>query len=494
MSRSGAVAMFAAALVLFGGTAYLLMTAKPDEGKGGTLVVYCAVGVRPPVQAAAKAYTEESGVEVRLQYGASQTLLANAEVGGEGDLYLPADDAYIAMGREKGLVEESVPLAVMTAALAVRKGNPKGVKGVEDLLRDGVRVVQAQPDAAAVGKLVREALLKQGSWERLKARTEVFKPTVNDVANDLKLGTADAGFVWDVTLALYPELEAVPVPALAEAKAAITAGVLRSSKRPAAALRFARYLAAPEKGGREFAKGGYVAAGGDPWTETPELHMFAGAMLRPAVERTIEDFERREGAKVTRVYNGCGILVAQMKAGERPDLYFSCDQQFMEQVKGYFEKPVDVSVNQLVILVPKGNPHGIRKLKDMAKPGLRLGVGHEQQCALGALTKETLIQDGTYPSVMKNVVVQVPTGDMLVNQLRVGALDAAVTYVSNAASAADLLEAHPVEVPCAMAVQPVAVGRETKRPQLALRLMESFTTARSKERFLGEGFRWKASP
>lgn len=493
MNRTGAVVAFAASLAVLAGVAFLLAVGGTQPSKA-PLVVYCAVAVRPPVEAAAKAYREETGVEVRLQLGASQTLLANAQVGGEGDLYIPADDSYIAMARERKLVDESVPLASMTAVLAVRKGNPKGVKSIDDLLRQDVRLIQANPDAAAVGKVVRDALVKAGTWEKVKDRTVVFKPTVNDVANDLKLGSADAGFVWDVTVHQYPDLETVESAAFAGVKGTVSAGVLRTSKQPAAALRFARYLGAPGKGLEEFRKGGYVAAAGDAWSPEPELRMYAGAMLRPAIERTIGEFEKREGVRVTRVYNGCGILVGQMKTGERPDLYFACDEQFMKQVKEYFGPPLSVSINQLVILVPKGNPHGIRKLKDMAKPGLRLGMGHESQCALGALTKETLMQDGTYKAVRKNVVVDLPTGDMLVNQMKTGALDAVVAYISNAATAGDTLEAFPVEVPCAMAVQPVAVGRESKHARLAERLIESFTSSRSKERFLTEGFRWKAGP
>lgn len=493
MSRTGAVVAFAASLAALAGIVLLLATGK-SEPSSGPLVVYCAVAVRPPVEAAAKAYGKETGVEVRLQLGASQTLLANAQVGGEGDLYIPADDSYNAIAREKGLVEETVPLASMTAVLAVRKGNPKGVKSIDDLLREDVRVVQANPDAAAVGKLVRNALAKAGKWEKLKERTLVFKPTINDVANDLKLGSADAGFVWDATVSQYPDLERVDAPLLSGVKASVSAGVLRTSRQPAAALRFARYLGAPGKGLEEFRKGGYVPAVGDAWDESPELRLFSGAMLQPAIEKTLKEFERREGVRITTVYNGCGILVGQMKTGERPDLYFACDEQFMRQVKDLFGPPRSVSINQLVILVPKGNPHGIRKLKDMAKPGLRLGLGHENQCALGALTKETLIQDGTYQAIRKNVVVDLPTGDMLVNQMKTGALDAVVAYISNAASAGGTLEAFPVEVPCAMAVQPVAVGKGTKHPRLAERLIESFTSARSKERFLGEGFRWKADP
>ena len=34
-------------------------------------------------------------------------------------------------------------------------------------------------------------------------------------------------------------------------------------------------------------------------------------MLRPAIEETVTEFEKREGVRVSRVYNGCGILATQ---------------------------------------------------------------------------------------------------------------------------------------------------------------------------------------
>jgi ABC-type molybdate transport system substrate-binding protein len=94
---------------------------------------------------------------------------------------------------------------------------------------------------------------------------------------------------------------------------------------------------------------------------------------------------------------------------------------------------------------------------------------------------------------MKNVAVQTPTGDMLVNQMRTGSLDAVVVYISNGVSCADILEPIPVDIPCALAVQPVAVGRESKRPQIAARLIEAIKSPESRKVFENEGFRWKAS-
>ena len=216
-------------------------------------------------------------------------------------------------------------------------------------------------------------------------------------------------------------------------------------------------------------------------------------MLRPGLERTIAEFEAREGAEVATTYNGCGILVAQMKAGERPDLYFACDVEFMKMVKDRFEPPLDVTLNQLVILVKKGNPHGIRRLRDLARPGLRVGVGNEKQCALGELTQTALREEGARAEVERNIVMRTPTGDMLANHMRVGALDAAVTYLSNAAGAGDALEAVAVDLPCAIATQPVAVGKGSARKALAGRLVEALVSPVSRERFEAWGFRWKAA-
>lgn len=457
------------------------------------LLVYCAAGVRKPVEAAAKQYEREYGVAVQLQYGGSQTLLTNAKLANTGDLYIPGDASYLDLARKEGLLAETVPLATMRPVLAVRRGNPGAIRTVDDLARDGVRVGLADPKAAAVGKVVKDALAAAGKWAPIEHRVTVTKPTVNDVATDVQLGTIDAAFVWDATVSQASgELEVVPVPELKDRVTAVGVGVLKTTADPTAALRFLRYLAAPDKGGPHFRREGFTPAAGDPWAENPRLTLFGGAMLRPAIDDTVTEFEQREGVGVDRVYNGCGILVGQMKVGGTPDAYFACDTSFMNQVKDLFLDASDISVNQLVILVLKGNPHGIRTLDDLGKPGVRVGVGHEKQCALGALTEETLRQSGQYRLVRKNVAVESPTGDLLVNQLLAGSLDAVVAYVSNATGHADELEAMKIDIPCAMAVQPMAVAKASPRRQLAARLMAALQSAESRDRFEAWGFRWRS--
>ncbi|HUQ68873.1 MAG TPA: substrate-binding domain-containing protein, partial [Planctomycetaceae bacterium] len=261
------------------------------------------------------------------------------------------------------------------------------------------------------------------------------------------------------------------------------------------ALHFARYLSAPEKGLKRYEEFGFQTVPGDPWTDAPEITLYAGSMLRPAIERTLKESQDREGARVTTVFNGCGILVAQMKAGHVPDAYFACDSEFMQQVHDLFPTPSDVSQNELVILVPKGNPQQIKSLLDLSKEGLRVGIGHEKQCAMGWLTQKTLKEGGVQTEVMKNVTVQTPTGDMLVNQMRAGSLDAAVAYLSNAAGSAKELDAIRItNIPCSIATQPYAVAQSAKYPRLAERLQQRLKSEESQSQFESQGFVWKAQP
>lgn len=473
----------------------MLREPKTAAPSGGSITLYCAASNRAVMEVIRADYEKEFKRSVQIQYGASQTLLSSMEVSRTGDLYLPADDSFLTIAREKNLIAEQIPLAKMQAVIAVPKGNPKGITSLTDVLKPDVKLVQANPDAAAIGKLTRATLQPTGQWDSLDKATTAYRTTVNDVANDLVVGAADAGIVYDAVLHTYPQLEAIHIPELEPTVADVAISVVASSKQPEAALHFARYVASKNRGLKHYTDHGFQIISGDEWADSPEISLFAGSMLRPAIEDTIIAFEKREGVRVNRVYNGCGILVAQMKSGQHPDAYFACDREFMTQVPDLFPEPVDVSENELVILVQKGNPKQISDLTDLGQKGLRVGIGHEKQCAMGWLTQNTLKEGGVQKEVMENVTVQTPTGDMLVNQLRTKSLDAAVVYLSNAAGAGDDLDAIRIQgIECAIATQPFAVSKETRFPQLTARLFERLCSAESRTSFEAEGFRWQKKP
>ncbi|MDZ4850740.1 MAG: molybdate ABC transporter substrate-binding protein [Pirellulaceae bacterium] len=456
------------------------------------LVMFCAASNRAVMETIREEYEKEFGRTVQIQYGPSQTLLSSIEISGTGDLFLPADDSYIELGIQKSLVAEVLPIAKMHAVVAVLKNNPKSIKSLKDLDQKSVRFVQANPDSTAIGKVTKNVLAESGQWEQLEKATVGFRTTVADVANDIAIGAADAGIVYDAVLHSYPDLQAVELPELESAVSQVSIGIIKSTKQASSALHFARYVSARDRGLLHYSKHGFQVSKGDVWEDVPELSVFAGSMLRPAIEDTIAAFEKREGVQVSRVYNGCGILVAQMKAGQRPDAYFACDSEFMKQVPDIFPESTDVSKNELVILVKKGNPLHIKSLKDLGREGIRVGIGHEKQCAMGWITQNTLREGGLQQEIMPNVTVQTPSGDMLVNQMQTGSLDAAVAYLSNAAGATEFLDAIQIQgIECSVATQPFAIAVDSPHSQTASRLFKSICSSDSEANFIAEGFSWQ---
>jgi len=458
-----------------------------------SLIVYCAAGLKKPVEAIATQYRIETGVEVQLQYGGTGTLLSNIRVAKQGDLFIAADDGSLADARKYEVIREVIPLARQHPVIAVQKGNPQGIHGLADLLRAGVRVALANPESASVGKATKAAL--GVNYAPLAAHAVVTKPTVSDIATDLKLGAVDAAIVWDSIVNTFSGLEAVEVPELTARVENASAAVLSYTEKPAATLRFARYLAAPEKGGAVFKQSGFAPVPGDKWSARPELILYSGGVNRPAVEALLHEFADREGADITTVFNGCGILCASMKAmatasnPKFPDAYYACDLCFVPPVAKYFPEAVALTETDIGMAVQKGNPHGIHQLADLAQPGLRVGICNSQQSTLGFITRGLLRSVNLVTNVQKNVVVEVPTADFLINQLRAGALDAVVVYRVNALAQSAHLDYLTLDMAGAKAVQPFSVRGDSDHRQLANRLLDHLRA--HQKYFETAGFRWR---
>ncbi len=481
---------FITVVVFIGLVALLFWETNPqsDMAEGQAIVFYCAAGMKVPVERVREAYEAEYGVPVQIQYGGSGALLSNIKIANKGDLYLAADQTYVDIAKQDGLLKEIIPISYIRPVIAVKKGNPKNIRSLNDLLKEDIAYSLANPDAASVGRTCKTLLEASGHWGQIEANAKVMKPTVNDVANDIKLGAVDAGLIWDAVAAQYPELETINVDELDPGVMTITIGVLESSSVPTETLKFARYLTARDKGLAIFAEEGYQVVTGDIWAERPEVVFFSGTVNKPAIDETINEFAKREGVEIDTVYNGCGILVAQMKAGQRPDAYFACDVSFVKQVGDLFLDYTSLAKTDIVIAVQKGNPKNIQSLNDLTKQGVSVGVCNEEQSALGYLTMRLLKDAGVYEGVRNNVKSEVPVGPFLVNQTETGSLDACIVYEVNAHPALDKLDVVTIDHPLANATQPFAVAEQSDHKYLLGRLLEEIRSHH--DEFEKVGFDW----
>ena len=108
-----------------------------------------------------------------------------------------------------------------------------------------------------------------------------------------------------------------------------------------------------------------------------ELLLYCGAGIRPAVDEVVESFRQRSGVKVVTDYAGSEVLLSKIKIVQRGDLYLPGDKHYVEQAAkaGMILSQRPVCYWVATILVQKGNPKKIRELKDLLKPGIKLGLG-----------------------------------------------------------------------------------------------------------------------
>lgn len=256
MKRPGSILLL---LLLILAAALFAVAQRAD--KKPSLLLHCAAGMRIPVVEIAKNFEAETGIPVRLQFGGSGALEAQLEVGG-GDLFFPADNSYLNSISKKGLLAERFPAAILTAGIVVEKGNPKSIWDLADLARPNIRLSMADV-SAAIGKHVRQVLTETGELATISKNITVTKPTVNNTVEDVAIRAVDATIAWDAVARGFSEVEWIAIPAFSERAVDTGIAVLRSSKQPVNALKFATYMTAEDTGAAIFRKHGFT------WQNTP---------------------------------------------------------------------------------------------------------------------------------------------------------------------------------------------------------------------------------
>jgi molybdate transport system substrate-binding protein len=176
-----------------------------------------------------------------------------------------------------------------------------------------------------------------------------------------------------------------------------------------------------------------------------EILVLCGESMRAALEEIIIDYQKTRPDKILVTYGGSGDLCAQIQKTGRGDLYI-CHDPFMEwaEKQGLISQWATVGILEVVIVVPKGNPKEIKELKDLAQPGLRLGIGHQVYSTSGHITKNILDKLEYGPAIMKNVRLETKGHQQRCADVATGSLDAAIVWQAVAKQFQEKLEIIPV--------------------------------------------------
>lgn len=254
--------LFAASLGALGLCGFFLSACHPNsemDAEKPELLFFCGAGLRAPVAEAIAAFEKENGVTIATDYAGSEHLLGKIKPTRTGDLYLPGDRRYVDLLAGSGLVKSRHTVCWFVPAILVAKGNPKGIRSLEDLLRPGVKVGVGDENACAIGKTTRKIFENNGhDWAEVAKGFTYAAPTVNALGEHIEVGSLDAAIVWDgVATGYVDKAQAVPIPLERNVISTVEIAVLSCARHPEAAEKFAAFLSS-EPGRALFRRHGFT--------------------------------------------------------------------------------------------------------------------------------------------------------------------------------------------------------------------------------------------
>jgi molybdate transport system substrate-binding protein len=159
------------------------------------------------------------------------------------------------------------------------------------------------------------------------------------------------------------------------------------------------------------------------------LKVYCGTSMRPPAEEIAALFKKETGVPVEFDFGGSETLLPKLEISQEGDVFIAHDP-FGDQLagKGRVERYVSPGYLIPVLIVAKGNPHQLKTLADLAKPGVKVGLMDARYSTCGEMVRARLKEKGLAESVGANVKVEKRSHQDLALYVALGGLDAALVW------------------------------------------------------------------
>jgi len=185
-----------------------------DEREAQSITVFCGSANKPAMEEIASLYEKARGIEVKLIFGGSGTLLSQIELSRSGEIYLPGspDYAIIAERKQQVIPGSARKVAYLVPAIVTPEGNPQKIATLADLARPGVKVGIGNPETVCLGLYGVELLERAGLLDEVLKNVVTFGASCSKTANLAAMSQVDAILGWRVFHYWNPDrMEYVPI-------------------------------------------------------------------------------------------------------------------------------------------------------------------------------------------------------------------------------------------------------------------------------------------
>ncbi len=228
--------------------------------------------------------------------------------------------------------------------------------------------------------------------------------------------------------------------------------------------------------------------------ERIRLIAFVGAASKPPSTEAKEAFEKANpGIVIDMTFGGSGTLLNQMTLEETGDIYMPGSDDYMEKAEA--KRAVLPETRSIVaylvpsICVQSGNPKGIHSLRDLARPGVTVGLAEAGAVCLGDVSDEILQSAGLEKQVKKNVITYAKSCDQTQQLVQLGEVDAVIGWDAFKHWAPDEIDIVPIaKEHLRVRNIPAAVSVYSKQRDAAQRYIDFLTSEEGKAIFSKHGY------
>ena len=171
------------------------------------LSIFSAAGAKPPMDEVCRKFEAQYGSNVKINYAGGGEALSQMMLSKSGDIYIAPEQGFIESAKEKQVIDPQTIkiLGYMIPVIAVKKGNPKNINILADLIKPGIRVAIARPETTLTGKYALEIFQKAGLAKEIEENITTQTARPDQLLTMLILDQADAGISWHFYQTLTPD-------------------------------------------------------------------------------------------------------------------------------------------------------------------------------------------------------------------------------------------------------------------------------------------------
>jgi len=223
-----------------------------------------------------------------------------------------------------------------------------------------------------------------------------------------------------------------------------------------------------------------------------ELNISAAASLKSLLQTTAPAFEKPNDAKAVFNFGASGTLLKQIEAGSPCDVFVSASPKQVATATAEGLVSADTTVtfasNDLVIIVPKGNPKGIHGPADLAKAN-KLSTGDPAVAPVGTSAQEWLTNLGTWTS-LKPKFVLAQNAAQNTDYVARNEVDAGISFASDAHGRSDVEVVYTVPVGQYKPIRYVAcVIKASRQAELAKKYTAFLMSPEFQKALVSAGFK-----